>query len=103
MDLRFTEAKLKNGKLIPIKATIMGMSKPSYGSYDDGTAGFGPEQWQGNTLQLDQVGVLHGVDLHSRIAGKDSGAFVFTRKDMKLAKGSQMELAIASRQRNNRS
>lgn len=49
-------------------------------------------------LQIDEIGALSGVDLHSRIASKNSGVFVSTKKDdMKLSAGSEFALAIAVR------
>ena len=95
LALRFTQAKLKNGKVIPIMATIMGISPPAYGSLDNQTA----NSWDGKTLQMDQVDAISGVDLHSAIARRNSGVFVSNKKDdVKLSAGSQMALAIAVQQ-----
>ncbi len=95
LALRFTQAKLKNGKTIPIRATIMGVAPPSYSYY-----GYGAENlngWDGRTMQLDQVNALSGVDLHSAIARENSGVFVSNKKDdVKLEAGSQMSLALAA-------
>ncbi len=94
LALRFTEAKLKDGKTIPIEATIVGISGPSestdaYSSYD------GPLPWNGSSTQYDNVGVMSHVDLHSRIGGENSGTLVATGKsDMKLSTGSRMSLAL---------
>lgn len=98
LALRFTKADLKSGKMIPIDATIMGIAAPEYGAgWDGGGNGVAaPDAWNGKTLQLDQEGALSGVDLHSRIAGKESGVFISTKKDnMKLRNLSQISLAIA--------
>ena len=94
LALRFTKADLKGGVTIPIKATIV--------SFDQN-----PEEpgngyvnlWTDQMLQVDQIGALKGVDLHSRISGANSGVFVSTTNDhMKLSKGSELDLAIAERQ-----
>ncbi|HWA96416.1 MAG TPA: hypothetical protein VG844_17600 [Terracidiphilus sp.] len=96
LTLRFTRAVLKNGRTIPIRAAIMGISGPQYNSYGDSS--MGPIPWNGTTLQIDQIGAISGVDLHSKIAGTNSGVFVATKKDnVKLSRGSQLTLAIAER------
>ena len=49
-----------------------------------------------NQLNIDQIGALKNVDLHSRLASQNSGVFVSTKKDdVKLMKGSRLELALA--------
>ncbi len=93
--LRFTEAKLKSGKILPVEVMIAGVAGPpagiGYAAEDQG-----PPAWNGQELQVDEIGVLNHVDLHSRIAGRDSGVFVSAKKDdMKLAAGSRLSLAIA--------
>ena len=95
--LRFTEAKLRDGKMIPIRATIMDVTQPESGfDIDAGTEA--SDGWNGKTLQVDQIGVLSGVDLHSRIGAKNSGVFVSTKKEnMKLSAGTQLTLAIAAK------
>lgn len=99
LALNFTTADLKNGKTIPISATIMGIAPPQYGAaWDGGATQAAPGRWNGQVLQLDQVGALSGVDLHSRIAGQESGVFISSNKDnVKLSNHSQLSLAIAGR------
>jgi hypothetical protein len=96
MALCFTEAKLKDGKTIPLKAMIVGVQPP------DGDVPMEQYQpyelpWNDRTLQVDQLGVISGVDLHSRIASRNSGVFVTkTKDDVKLSGGSQLTLALAA-------
>jgi hypothetical protein len=93
LALRITEARLSDGKTIPIKATIVGILPSGTPVYSDSNP------WTRDTLQVDQIGVLSGVDLHSRVAGQNSGVFVSTKKDdVKLQAGSEMMLAIAPQQ-----
>jgi hypothetical protein len=95
MALRFTQAQLKGGKTIPIQATIVGAAPPSTSnSWDHSDSQAPPDQWNGKALQVDDIGVLSDVDLHSTIAGENSGVFVTTKSDLKLAAKSQMSLAI---------
>jgi len=100
LALRFSKAELKNGKIVPIKAMIVGVFPPSFDSFDyyanltDPAANI----WTNKTLQIDQIGALSGTDLHSRIAGSNSGVLVSTKKDdVKLDAGSRFDLAIAAR------
>lgn len=94
LALRFTQAKLKSGKIVPIKATIMGVAPPSYTYYSYGSQN--AISWDGKTIQLDQVNALSGIDLHSAIVRQNSGVFVSNKKDhVKLSAGSQMALALA--------
>ncbi len=105
LAVRFTEAKLTNGETIPIKATIVEVyppagldsagepipdeSSPSYGM-DDRT-----NEWNSRQLDVDQIGALKNVDLHSKLASQNSGVFVSTKSDdVKLMKGSRLELAL---------
>jgi hypothetical protein len=93
LALQFTEADLKNGQTVPIKATIVNVYATTNGEYANA-----PLEWNRSTLGVDQVDVVSGVDLHSRIAGPNSGVFVSTGKDdIKLPKDMGIELAIAPR------
>jgi hypothetical protein len=93
LALQITEAKLRDGKTIPIKATIVGIAPSGTPEYSDSNP------WTQTTLQVDQIGAMKDVDLHSRIAGHNSGVFVTTTKDdVKLGSGSEIMLAIAPQQ-----
>jgi hypothetical protein len=92
--LRFTQAKLKDGNVVPIKATIFGVgareSDPQTQS-DRIITG-----WNENTTSIDEIGAVPHVDLHSKITSGNSGVFVSTdRDDVKLKAGSELGLAIA--------
>ncbi len=101
LALRITKAELKDGKTIPVKATIVGV----YGPESETAQGYnvtpGDEQandWTKNTLAIDEINAMSGVDLHSRIGGRNSGVFVSKKKDdVKLSAGSELALAIAAR------
>jgi hypothetical protein len=100
LALQFTQAKLRDGKTVPIQAMIAGITGPPASAGYMETGG-GPPSWSPQMLQVDEVGALHDVDLHSRIAGDNSGVFVTTKKDdVKLAAGSRLSLAIAVAQGN---
>lgn len=99
LALRFTHAKLKDGQVVPIKATIVGVYPPRNMSSEDYPIVPGdevPNTWNDGTLQVDQISVLSGIDLHSKIASRNSGVLVSSKKDdVKLADGSEFALAIA--------
>lgn len=98
LALRFEKAYLKDGMTVPIKATIVG----AYGPGDVNDASYDGEQipntWNDGTLRVDNIGILHGVDMHSAIASPNSGIFVSeSSRTVKLAAGSEFALAIAAR------
>lgn len=90
----FNQAVLKDGKTVPIKATIVGVTPGANQSV--GYLVQPGDKWTDGPLQIDQVGVLNGVDLHSQIAGENSGVLVSTKSnDLKLRQGSGIQFAIA--------
>lgn len=91
LTLRFTQARLKGGKMIPIKAMITGAYSQS-----DPAAQYG-SGWNPSELQIEQVGAMHhGINLHSSVAAGNSGMFVAAKEDdVKLDRGSDFSLAIA--------
>jgi hypothetical protein len=98
LALRFTSAKLKDGKTIPIKATIVGVAGPADDTFGYSHQSAVTDGWNSQTLKMDVIGVQSGVDLHSSIGAKNSGVFVTNKKsDVKLAEGCRIGLAIAER------
>jgi hypothetical protein len=106
LALRITEARLKGGDVVPIKATIVGLADPETADFA-GHAVMPGEQdnntWTNKTLKIDQIDAIKGTDLHSNIASMNSGVLVSTKYDVKLKKDSEIELAIASASDNNSS
>ena len=100
--LRFETAQLKDGRSIPIKATIVGLQTPSNQVMMEPSAGYAeptPNDWTSGTAGVNQIGVTSGVDLHSDLNSQNSGVFVATTKDnVKLDQGSAVNLAIAAAQ-----
>lgn len=101
LALRINEARLKDGKTVPVKATIVGVYAPESEGMNGDNVVPGQEQandWNDKVLRIDQLNAVGGVDLHSRVNGNNSGVFVSTRKDdFKIAGGSELALAIAAR------
>lgn len=89
LALRFTQAQLKGGKTIPIKATIVGLFPANSLERND------RDIWNAKSLKTDQAGVVPGLALHSNIEDSDSGIFVSTKGDaVRLAPSYWMALAI---------
>ncbi len=89
--IRFDQAQLKNGKTVPIKVTIVDIARPTTDT-DEYAAS---NDWTSQTLTVEQLNVVSGVDLHSEIASNDSAVFVSTKKhDVKVPAGSELKLAI---------
>lgn len=99
LALRFTEALMKTGKMVPIRADIMGVAGPVADAPDPNYPNEALTPWDGKNTQIDETGALSGFDLHSSIGSQNSGVFVSKKKDdMKLSAGSQISLAIAAAQ-----
>lgn len=91
LTLRFTQARLKDGKAIPIHAMITGVYSQSDPQSQYGSG------WTPNQLQIEQLSAIRsGVDLHSSVGGANSGMFETAKQDdVKLNRGSALSLAIA--------
>lgn len=103
LALRFTEAKLKDGQTIPIKATIVGVTHgPGY--QPDGFSAASstvPNNWNDGTLAVDEVDAFPGLELKSKIASQNSGVFVAKdKKNMTIGTNRELDLAIAARHDN---
>jgi hypothetical protein len=98
--LVFTDAKLKDGKDVPIQATIVGLAEPAIGT-DTNSSYDGPEAWNGSSTQFDQSGAVNNVDLHSKIGDDNSGTLAAAGKGgVKLSVGSRLALALGEKSAN---
>jgi hypothetical protein len=89
LTLHFTEAQLKDGKTIPIKATIVGFYRESSLEREDS------DLWNARALMVEQAGFVPGLELHSNIVDSASGVFTSTKGDaVKLLPGNWIALAI---------
>jgi len=90
--LRFTEAALKDGRTLPVKAMITGLLRAGYGTviFNDSDA------WNRSFVRIRQPNAIKGVDLRSAIDDADSGAFISADAGkLKLAEGSKLGIALA--------
>lgn len=104
LALRITQARMKDGKVIPVKATVVGIYAPESETIQGNSVAPGQEaanDWTSNTLKVDQLNAVKGVDLHSTIDGRNSAVFVSNKKeDVKISAGSELALAIAEKNGN---
>jgi hypothetical protein len=99
--LRFTDAKTKDGKTIPIKAMIIAVATQVEPVANDPDLLETMLPVSGNlnnqTQGVDALGVASGVDMYSKTSSQNSGVFVTTKKnDVKLPNGTKLALAITS-------
>jgi hypothetical protein len=100
LALRFTSAQMKDGKTVPIRATILNVATQAVAVENDPST-IEPimqvrDNLNGQPDRVDAVGIASGIDLHSNASSQNSGVFVTTTKDdVKLPNGTKMELALA--------
>lgn len=73
LTLRFTEAQLKGGKTIPIKATMVGIFPANSPERDR------RDIWNSSSLRIYQSGILLELELRSNIEDSNSGVFQSTK------------------------
>jgi hypothetical protein len=99
LTLRITQATLKDGTIVPIKATIVGVVGPNTFSPEGYSVAPGnqePNYWTSGTLNTTQTNAASHADLHSEIASDNSGVFTSTdNHDVKIKAGSELKLAVA--------
>jgi hypothetical protein len=97
LTLVFTTAKLRDGKQIPVKVTVLAAYPSSAG--DDATYGDSivppPPQHVGSQLSVDQEpGVLSNVELKSSVQGQGSGTFSKSNGNFRLSAGTYLQVGI---------
>lgn len=94
----FDQAKLKDGKTIPVKATLLG-AFPAPEGYDldgDGSPAALLPQSIPATRQVDQEpGTLSHVAMHSAVQSDASGVFTSDDRNINLKRGTQLQFALA--------
>ena len=99
VTLVFTSAKLKDGKEIPVKATLVGAYTASEGSdasYGSQTMAPAPAVVNADDSFNQQAGALHHVALTSSVKSSDSGTFTSTDGNFKLQAGTYLQLGVAA-------
>jgi hypothetical protein len=98
LSIVFDQARLTDGKEIPIKATLIGAYPENTDSYTD--TGFVTNVLP-NSIPSDQKidqepGALSGVTMHSAVQSNTSGVFTSTDRNIVLRRGTQLQFAIAA-------
>jgi hypothetical protein len=91
LSLRFTQARLKDGKTVPVQAVITG----AY-SQDSLNARYGTSGWAPGQVNVEQNGTLGSLNLTSRVGDNESGTFETKKDNVKLDRGSVLSLGIAA-------
>lgn len=97
VSLVFTTAKLKDGKEVPVKATVIAAFPPSANQGVEGagvTMGSAPQQVPSDGT-FDQQGALSHVSLKSAVKNTDSVTFTSSR-NFKLPAGMFLQLGVGS-------
>lgn len=101
LSLVFDQAKLKDGKTVPVKATLLGAYPADASAYwIDTTASGSTLPVQPRTIPDDQIvdqkpGALSHVAMHSSVQSSSSGVFTSKDRNINLRRGTQLQVAIA--------
>lgn len=101
LALVFNEARLSNGKTIPVKATLLGAYPQGTMDYWVNTTTSGSLlPIQPRTIPSDQKvdqepGTLSHVAMHSAVQSSASGVFTSKDHDINLKRGTRFQIAIA--------
>ncbi len=97
VTLVFTTAKLKDGKEIPVKATLVGAYTASEG--DDATYGSlsmapAPAKVNPDDTFNQEPGALRHVTMTSAVKNSDSGTFTSSNGNFKLSAGTYLQFGV---------
>ena len=97
VSLVFTSAKLKDGKEIPVKATVLAAYPQSDPVADTlgGAAEPPPAQVEGDSVFDQPAGALEHVEMTSAVKDHNSGTFSSTTGNFKLLAGTDLQVGIA--------
>lgn len=101
LSVVFNEARLKDGKTIPVKATLLGAYPSSAGSYYPGSGmtmmmGTEPHSIPADQKILQEPGTLSHIAMRSAVQSDVSGTFTSTDRDVNLKRGTRLQIAIAT-------
>lgn len=101
MTLRFTAAQLKNGQKVPVKVTVIGAFPASARSSDINSMGGSlppaPRHINPQDRYTQEPGLLHHIEMKSAVQGHNSATFTDLSGNLKLSRGTYLQLAIAPR------
>ncbi len=98
ISIVFNEARLKDGREIPIKATLLGAYPPAAVYTLGGVGSYLPIQPRlipSDQSVIQDPGTLGNIAMHSAVQSDVSGTFLSKKNGIKLSQGTQLQLAIA--------
>lgn len=98
MSVAFTTVQTKDGKQLPVKATLLAAfpsSARSESTYGIATMPPAPRHVKSDEKIDQETGTLGHVSLHSRVQGENSGTFMNKDGNVKLAAGTYLQVGIA--------
>lgn len=99
LSLVFNEAKLKNGKTVPIKVTLIGAHPaPNAGNWDGTYSYLGgaiPKTVSASQKFDQGPGTLNHVGMHSAVQSQDSAVFTSQDRNVELKPGTRLQVAVA--------
>jgi hypothetical protein len=99
LTLVFTTAKLKDGKQIPVKVTLLAAYPSGDGdgvTYGNNAVAPPPQHIDPQQAILQEPGLLNKVELKSSVQGDDSGTFSKDDGNFRLSAGTYLQVGIAS-------
>ena len=101
LSVTFDQAKLKDGRTVPVKATLLAAYPPNGGNYYPYTGSSSmtlgtQNQTVSDDRKVDQEpGALGDVAMHSAVQDNTSGTFTNKNGNINLRKGTQLQIAVA--------
>ncbi len=99
ISIVFNKARLKDGREVPIKATLLGAYPPAAVYTSGGGVGsylpIQPRLIPSDEKVLQDPGALSNVTMKSAVQSDVSGTFLSTKNNIQLSQGTQLQLAIA--------
>lgn len=98
ISILFNEARLENGREIPVKATLLAAYPPQLYYVSDDQNSYmmiQPRTIPSNQKIIQEPGTLSHIALHSAVQSNVSGVFLSKKDDIKLDRGTRLQLAIA--------
>ena len=98
ISIVFNEAKLSNGREVPIKATLLAAYPPEEIGVTDGASAYmivQPHRIPSDQKIQQDPGTLSNVMMQSSVQSNVSGVFLSKKHDINLHQGTRLQLAIA--------
>lgn len=98
MSIVFTQARMKDGRSIPVKVTVIGVypaDEAQLAVNGDQTMPPAPRHISSSTSIDQQPGLIGHVSLHSAVRSQDSATFRDDKGNLKLGVGTFLQMGIA--------